>query len=188
MPSRHSPLVVIVGPTAVGKTEVAVRVAEAVGGEVISADSRLFYRGMDIGTAKPSAEERTRVPPHLIDEPWSLAGCQSAAAEMIRQVQERGRLPMLVGGTGQYIRAVVEGWQPPAHAANPRLRAALERWGQEIGPHELHRRLAVIDPLAAKVVDAPNLRRTVRALEGIFSSGERVGGRGARSAGQGLFT
>ena len=187
MPSRHSPLVVIVGPTAVGKTEVAVRVAEAVGGEVISADSRLFYRGMDIGTAKPSAEERTRVPHHLIDvrevdEPWSLAGYQSAAAEMIRQVQERGRLPMLVGGTGQYIRAVVEGWQPPAHAANPRLRAALERWGQEIGPHELHRRLAVIDPLAAKVVDAPNLRRTVRALEVIFSSGERFSAQ--RSKGQ----
>lgn len=178
MPSRHSPLVVIVGPTAVGKTEVAVRVAEAVGGEIISADSRLFYRGMDIGTAKPSAEERARVPHHLIDvrevdEPWSLAGYQTAAAEVIRQVQERGRLPMLVGGTGQYIRAVVEGWQPPAHAANPRLREALERWGREIGPYELHRRLALIDPQAAEVVDAPNLRRTVRALEVIFSSGER---------------
>ncbi|HMN62390.1 MAG TPA: isopentenyl transferase family protein, partial [Anaerolinea sp.] len=135
MPSRHSPLVVIVGPTAVGKTEVAVRVAEAVGGEIISADSRLFYRGMDIGTAKPSAEERARVPHHMIDvrevdEPWSLAGYQAAAAEVIRQVQERGRLPILVGGTGQYIRAVVEGWQPPAHAANPRLREALERWGR----------------------------------------------------------
>ncbi|HMN60384.1 MAG TPA: tRNA dimethylallyltransferase, partial [Anaerolinea sp.] len=83
---------------------------------------------------------------------------------------------------GQYIRAVVGGWQPPGHAANPRLRAALERWGQEIGPHELHRRLAVIDPLAAKVVDAPNLRRTVRALEVIFSSGERFSAQ--RSKGQ----
>jgi tRNA dimethylallyltransferase len=178
MRSQLNPLVVITGPTAVGKTEVALQVAEAVSGEIISADSRLFYKGMDIGTAKPTLEERARVPHHLIDlfevdQPWSLAGYQAAAPAVIQQVQQRGRLPLLVGGTGQYIHAVVEGWLPPAHPADTKLRAILEVWGRQIGPEELHRRLAVIDPVAADVIDAPNLRRTVRALEVIFSSGER---------------
>ncbi|MCW5876668.1 MAG: tRNA (adenosine(37)-N6)-dimethylallyltransferase MiaA, partial [Anaerolineales bacterium] len=109
MPSadKRIPLVALVGPTAVGKTEVALQLAEGLDAEIISADSRLLYRGMDIGTAKPSAEERRRVPHHLIDvaypdETWSLARFQAAAAEAIAAVSSRGRLPLLVGGTGQY--------------------------------------------------------------------------------------
>jgi tRNA dimethylallyltransferase len=187
MPSPREPLVALVGPTAVGKTEVAIQVAEQVDGEIVSADSRLFYRGMDIGTAKPSPAELARVPHHLIDlfevdQLWSLAGYQEAALATIRDVQRRGRLPMLVGGTGQYVRAVVEGWLPPVQAGDPHLRTVLEAWGRAIGPTELHRRLAILDPVAAQVVDAPNLRRTVRALEVIFLTGERFSAQRRKTA------
>lgn len=172
------PLIVVLGPTAVGKTELSLRLAESLGGEIISADSRLFYRGMDIGTAKPSHAERARVPHHLIDvcdpdETWSLAHFQHAAQEAIREVHARGRIPMLVGGTGQYVRAVIEGWEAPAQEPDPHLRQVLERWAIEIGPAEIHRRLVVIDPAAAARILPGNVRRTVRALEVIFSSGRR---------------
>lgn len=172
------PLVVILGPTAVGKTELSIRLAERFEGEIISADSRLFYRGMDIGTAKPGPEERARVPHHLIDvadpdNPWSLALFQQTARQAIKEIQARGRLPFLVGGTGQYLRAVSEGWRIPRAEPDPRLRLALEHWADEIGREGLHRRLAVLDPRAADRIDYRNLRRTVRALEVIFSTGER---------------
>src|SRR5512142_1515423 len=157
MQSKH-PLILIVGPTAVGKTEVALQLAERLGGEIISADSRLFYRGMDIGTAKPSAEERARVRHHLVDvaepdEPWSLAVFQRAAVEAIAGAHARGRLPFLVGGTGQYIQAVLQGWEIPPQEPDPNLRKALERWEQEVGHEALHRRLAVLDPEAAAKID-----------------------------------
>src|SRR5512140_438131 len=105
-------LILIVGPTAVGKTEIALQLAERMNGEIVSADSRLFYRGMDIGTAKPTLGERERVPHHLIDvadpdETWSLTVFQQAAQVAITDVQRRGKLPFLVGGTGQYVRAVI---------------------------------------------------------------------------------
>ncbi|NMB68513.1 MAG: tRNA (adenosine(37)-N6)-dimethylallyltransferase MiaA [Chloroflexi bacterium] len=172
------PLVVIVGPTAVGKTDAALRLAEALNAEIVSADSRLFYRGMDIGTAKPSLAERQRVPHHLIDvcnpdETWSLPVFQQAAKEAIDGIYSRGRLPLLVGGTGQYVRAVIEGWESPAQEADVRMRRVLERWAAEIGPVELHRRLAVLDPVAAGRILPGNIRRTIRALEVIFSTGKR---------------
>ena len=133
---------------------------------------------MDIGTAKPGLEERRGVPHHLIDvadpdQPWSLAQFQSQAALCIEQIEARRRLPLLVGGTGQYLRAVIEGWSPPAVTADPRLRAALEAWAAEIGQDGLHQRLALLDPVAAAGIDPRNLRRTVRALEVILSSGRR---------------
>ena len=138
MPSQRKPLVVIAGPTAVGKTEIALSVAERMGGEIISANSRLFYRGMDIGTAKPTVEERSRVPHHLIDvsdpdERWSLTIFQHRAQEAIAAVHARGKLPFLVGGTGQYIWAVIEGWLPPSQQPEPALRSAIEAWAKEIG-------------------------------------------------------
>ncbi len=175
------PLVVILGPTAVGKTETAIQLAERLGGEIVSADSRLFYRGMDIGTAKPTAEERARVPHHLIDvadpdETWSLAIFQRAARKVIAEVHARGNLPFLVGGTGQYLRAVTEGWAPPAIAPDPRLRSALERMAEargEEGKYWLHAALRRMDPQAAARIDPRNLRRTLRALEVILSSGRR---------------
>jgi tRNA dimethylallyltransferase len=172
------PLVVILGPTGVGKTEVSLQLAERLGGEIVSADSRLFYRGMDIGTAKPSLAERRRVPHHLIDvttpdKGWSLAIFQREARRAIAEIHTRGRLPLLVGGTGQYLRAVIEEWDLPHVEPNPRLRQALQYWTEEIGYLEMHKRLAALDLQAAASIDARNVRRTLRALEVILSTGKR---------------
>jgi tRNA dimethylallyltransferase len=180
-------LVVLLGPTAVGKTEIAIRLAERLDGEIVSADSRLFYLGMDIGTAKPSLAERRGVPHHLIDvarpdQPWSLAQFQQQAARVIGEIAGRGRLPLLVGGAGQYVRAVIDGWQPPEVAPDPRLRAALEGWARQVGQDGLHARLAVLDPQAAAGIDPRNLRRTVRALEVILSTGKRFSEQRRRAA------
>jgi tRNA dimethylallyltransferase len=172
------PLIVIVGPTAVGKTEISLQLAEQLDGEIVSADSRLFYRGMDIGTAKPPPAERARVPHHLIDvaepdETWSLAVFQKAARQAIADIHQRGRLPFLVGGTGQYVRAVTHEWTLPAQGPHPRLRAALEALAQGRGRDWLHTRLSTFDPAAAERIDPRNLRRTIRALEVIFVTGKR---------------
>ncbi len=172
------PLLVIVGPTAVGKTETAVKLASLLDAEIVSADSRYFYRGMDIGTAKPTMEERQGIPHHLIDvanpnERWSLTIFQAAARDIIEGIYSRAKLPILVGGTGQFIRAVVEDWAPPSMEPDTALREVLENWGREIGPAELHRKLGIVDPEAAAHMDANNLRRSVRALEVIFKTGER---------------
>jgi tRNA dimethylallyltransferase len=173
-----SPLVVIVGPTAVGKTALAIEVAGVLNGEIISADSRLFYRGMDIGTAKPPLAERRGIPHHLIDvvdpdETFSLAVFQREVTRLCDEIRSRGKLPLLVGGTGQYVMAVVEGWQSPEVRPAPELRAALLAWAEEIGGDELHDRLAYLDPPAAATIDPRNLRRTIRALEVIFITGRR---------------
>jgi tRNA dimethylallyltransferase len=175
--TEPSPLVVIVGPTAVGKSEISLLLAERLDGEIISADSRLFYRGMDIGTAKPTLEDRQRVPHHLIDvadpdETWSLAVFQGAAKAAIEGIHRRDHLPFLVGGTGQYVQAVIEGWTIPPQRPEQRLRKALERWGEEIGFEALHARLARLDPAAAEKIDYRNTRRTVRAFEVILSTGQ----------------
>ncbi len=175
---RH-PLLLVIGATAVGKTEVSIALAKRLGGEIISADSRLLYRGMDIGTAKPTPSERGNVPHHLIDvaepdEVWSLALFQRAARQCIAAIHARARLPIMVGGTGQFVRAVMEGWQPPAQQPDARMREVLTRWADDIGADGLHRRLAVLDPQSAEAIDARNLRRTVRALEVIFHSGRRL--------------
>lgn len=184
--SAKPALVVIVGPTAVGKTGLSIELAERCSGEIISADSRLFYRGMDIGTAKPTPAERARVPHHLIDvadpdENWSLAVFQREARRLIQEVNRRGKLPFLVGGTGQYVRAVYEGWKIPAQQPNWELREVLQNWGEQVGAGALHRRLAVIDPQAARKIEPNNLRRTVRALEVIFMTGERFSDQRRRS-------
>ncbi len=173
---QNYPLILIVGPTAVGKTELSLQLAERLNGEIVSADSRLFYRGMDIGTAKPTLEERARMPHHLIDvadpdEIWSLAVFQQKATEIITDIHARGKLPFLVGGTGQYVRAVTEGWTPPEVKSDPRLRRVLEGLAEENGIYWLHAGLERIDPSAAEKIDARNVRRTIRALEVIFTTG-----------------
>jgi tRNA dimethylallyltransferase len=131
---------------------------------------------MDIGTAKPSLADRQRVPHHLIDiaEPdqiLSLAVFQKAAWGVIEDIHQRRKLPFLVGGTGQYIHAVIETWEIPPVMPDPRLRNELEKWAEEIGALGLHNRLAILDPLAAEKIDWRNQRRTIRALEVILSSG-----------------
>ena len=172
------PLILIVGPTAVGKTELAIQLAERLNGEIVSADSRLFYRGMDIGTAKPTPEEQARVPHHLIDvadpeEILSLVVFQQKAREAVADIHTRNKIPFLVGGTGQYIRAVTEGWSPPEVEPDARLRDELRRMTDEKGPHWLHDKLKSLDPEAAQKIDPRNFRRTIRALEVILTTGRR---------------
>lgn len=164
------PLLVIGGPTAVGKTDLSLHLAAELGGEIVSADSRQVYRGMDIGTAKPTLAERQLVPHHLIDirepnETISLSEYQQLAAQAMAQIHGRGRLPMLVGGTGQYVRAVVEGWQTPELPPQPGLRAELEAQAEREGKEAVFARLAALDPASAARIDPRNLRRVIRALE-----------------------
>ena len=175
---KKPPLILIVGPTAVGKTELAIQLAERLDGEIVSADSRLFYRGMDIGTAKPSREEQARVPHHMIDianpdEILSLAVFQQMAHEIIADIHTRKKLPLLVGGTGQYVRAVTEGWTPPEVKPNEHLRSELEKQKEENGIYWLHEKLKTLDPVAAENIDARNFRRTIRALEVIMTTGKK---------------
>jgi len=175
---KKLPLVIIVGPTASGKTSVSIDLAEQLNGEIVSADSRLLYRGMDIGTAKPTREEMRDVPHHLIDmanpdEIWSLALYQRKAYEVIDDIHARGKLPILVGGTGQYVRAIIEGWRIPPQAPDYGLRDALNHWADEIGAEAFHGRLARLDGVAADQIDYHNVRRVVRAMEVILLTGER---------------
>lgn len=171
-------LILIVGPTAVGKTELAIQLAERLNGEIVSADSRLFYRGMDIGTAKPTREEQARVPHHLIhiadpDEILSLAIFQQKARAAIADIHTRNKIPFLVGGTGQYIRAVTEGWSPPEVKPDERLRAELEKINDKKGNNWLYEELKGLDLPAAEKIDPRNVRRTIRALEVIMTTGRK---------------
>ena len=171
------PVVIITGPTAVGKTRISLSIAEKLKGEIISADSRLFYRGLDIGTAKPTLADRKRVLHHLIDiaepdETLSLAVFQQSVYRISEQLWEREKIPFLVGGTGQFIRAIMEGWVVPPQEPDRALRQKIVEWGNEIGADILHEKLQMIDPAAAEKIEAGNLRRTVRAFEVIFSTGD----------------
>jgi tRNA dimethylallyltransferase len=166
----HKPLVVILGPTAVGKTALSIRLAQDFEGEIISADSRQIYRGLDIGTAKATAQEQVLVPHHLIDivdpdEILTLAQFQKLAYETIDAVHRRGRLPLLVGGTGQWIQAVVEGWGIPRVPPDYELRDRLETQAEALGVEAFHARLAAVDPETARKIDPRNVRRVIRALE-----------------------
>ncbi len=164
------PLIAVVGPTAVGKTTLAVRLAEDFDGEIISADSRQIYRFMDIGTAKPTAEEQRRVPHHLIsivdpDEEFTLAHFQDLACRAIEDVLARGRVPFLVGGTGLYVKAVVEGYVIPRVEPDVAWREAMYRLAEEQGAEPLFERLQQVDPVAASAIEPNNVRRIIRALE-----------------------
>jgi tRNA dimethylallyltransferase len=166
---QRRPILAIVGPTAVGKTEVAVRVAERIGGEIVCADSRTVYRGMDIGTAKPTWEMRSRVPHHLLDvadphQVFTVRLFQQLAREAIAQIRGRGRVPLLVGGTGLYIRAVLDGLRIPPVPPDWELRRQLEE-EERRHPGVLHERLKEVDPERAARIHPTNLRRIIRALE-----------------------
>lgn len=160
----------MVGPTGLGKSALAVDLALEFGGEVINADSRLFYRGFDIGTAKPDLVQRRGVPHHLIDilgpgESFSLAEFLGAAGQQVADIGGRGRLPVLVGGTGQYVWGLLEGWEVPKALPDGRLRRELEAELAEKGVGSLHARLQHADARAAAAVDPKNPRRVIRALE-----------------------
>jgi tRNA dimethylallyltransferase len=163
-----APFLALVGPTAAGKTEAALRVAEAIGAEVLSVDSMLVYREMDIGTAKPTPEQRAKVPHHLLDlvepsEPFSVAAFQAAARDAAAEVRGRGARPLLVGGSGLYFRAVVDDLEFPG--TEPGTRSELEDEASALGAMRMYRRLAALDPVAASKIEPGNVRRTVRALE-----------------------
>jgi tRNA dimethylallyltransferase len=164
----------IVGPTAAGKTALSLEVAGALDAEVVSMDSTMVYRGMDIGTDKPSAADLQRVPHHLVDvvEPsqtLTVAQFQSMARAAVAGVVARGRLPLLVGGSGLYFRAVVDLLEFPG--TDPVVRTRLEREAREQGAVALYERLAALDPEAASHIDPPNARRTIRALEVLEATG-----------------
>lgn len=175
--TRRPPLIAIVGPTAVGKSDLALQLAQRLPAEIVSADSRQVYRGLDVGTAKPTREEQQRVRHHLIDvvdpeDDFSLAEFQDRAYLAIDDILRRGKLPLLVGGTGLYVRAIVEGIQLPRVPPDPVLRQQLERVASERGAAALHRRLQVVDPVAAARIDPRNVRRVIRALEVWEKSGQ----------------
>lgn len=174
--THRPPLVVILGPTAVGKTQLSLELAQRFAGEIVSADSRQIYRGLDIGTAKPSPAEQALVPHHLLDirapdAPLSLAEYQQLAYAAIDAIHRRGRLPFLVGGTALYLRAVVEGLRLPDAPPDPALRAELEAFAAAEGADALHARLQALDPATAEKIDARNVRRVVRALEIVLTTG-----------------
>jgi tRNA dimethylallyltransferase len=173
--TQHSALVVITGPTAVGKSDLALRLAAEFDAEIVSADSRQVYIGMDIATAMPTPEEQAAVRHHLIDlitpdQPYSLGLYQRQAYAAIDDIIARDKLPLLVGGTPQYVNAVIEGWHIPAIAANEELRQRLSA----ADPLELYRELQQRDPAAAVKILPGNTRRVIRALEVLYTTGQPI--------------
>jgi tRNA dimethylallyltransferase len=173
------PLIVVVGPTAVGKTATAICLCQDFSGEIVSADSRQIYRGMDIGTAKPTPTQLAAIAHHLIDvvdpdQTLGLADYQHMAYAAIADVLSRNRVPFLVGGTGQWVQAVVEGWTVPRVPPDHQLRAELQAEANRHGPERLHARLSSVDPAAAARLDCRNVRRVIRALEVYLNTGTPI--------------
>jgi len=170
-------VIAIVGPTAVGKSELALHLAQYFPVEIVGADSRQVYRYMDIGTNKPSPTERALVPHHVIDvvepdEDFSLAMYHQLAIEALEAIQQKGRLPLLVGGSGLYVWSLVEGWKIPQVPPNQKLRRQLEARAEQEGSHSLYQELQDIDPMAAVKINPSNTRRIIRALEIYHTTGQ----------------
>ena len=166
----------IVGPTGIGKSYMGIQLAQSLRGEIVNADSRQVYRFMDIGTAKPTPQERAIVPHHVFDvvspnENFSLAQYQQLAVRAVEDIQQRGKLPIVVGGSGQYVWAVLEGWGIPQVAPNPEFRQGLEERADMGEGDKLHEELRSVDPESAQRIDPRNVRRTIRALE-VFNETE----------------
>ena len=173
------PLIAVVGATASGKSDWALALAERMNGEIIGADSRQIYRDLDVGTAKPSFEARARVPHHLVDhvdprDRYHLARYLEEARAALAGIRARGRRPILAGGTGQYVWALLEGWNVPAVAPDPALRSELQALAVRKGPSVLHAELAAVDPAAAQRINPNNVRRVIRALEVQRISGRQI--------------
>jgi tRNA dimethylallyltransferase len=176
--NQHRTLIAIIGPTGVGKTALAIELAERANGEIVSADSRQIYRSLDIGTGKPTRDQLARVEHHLIDvvdpeQAYTLAEYQHDALRSIEDIFARNKQPLLVGGTGLYIRAVTEGLIIPEVPPNPEIRSALEARAQNEGGDVLYVELQRVDPEAALKIDPRNVRRTIRALEVYQVTGQK---------------
>lgn len=185
MEDETPPIVVIAGPTGVGKSRFALELAGDRGLEIVSADSRQVYRRLDVGTAKPSLEDRARVPHHLVDyvepdEPYSVARYRDDGDAALADIAARGLGALVVGGSGHYIQALVDRLEPPRVAPRPALRAELEAFAAERGPGALHAELAAADPDAARMIPPANVRRVVRALEVVRTTGRRFSELGRR--------
>jgi len=163
-------LIVVIGPTAVGKSQLALNLAQRFDGEIVNADSRQVYRYLDIGTNKPTLDEQKLVSHHVIDvvnpdEDFTLAHYCQLAAQAMKTVSQKGKLALLVGGSGLYIWSIVEGWKIPAIPPNKELRHTLETKAQRQGSDALYQELQIVDPLAASKIHPNNTRRIIRALE-----------------------
>ena len=172
-------VVAIGGPTATGKTALSVALAKEFGGEVVNADSMQIYRGLDIGTAKPTAEERQGIPHHLMDflppeAPYSVADFTAAAAPLIEQLNSAGKLPIVTGGTGLYITSLMKGTAFAPEKTDPAIRARLQTEADEQGSAALYARLQQIDPAYAEKLHPNNLPRVIRALELLEATGRRM--------------
>lgn len=177
--SATIPLVAVIGPTGVGKTALAIQLAQRFDGEIVNADSRQIYLGMDIGTAKPTVAEQRAARHHLIDirapdEPLSLAEYLPMARQAIIDISRRRKLPILCGGTGQYAWALLEGWQVPEVPPDPAYRAELERRAEIEGTSALWRELNALDPNRSESIGPHNTQRIIRALEILHSTGEKI--------------
>ena len=172
-------MVAIGGPTATGKTALSVALAKEFGGEVVNADSMQIYQGLDVGTAKPTAEERQGVPHHLMDflppeTPYSVANFTAAAAPLIEQLNSAGKLPIVTGGTGLYITSLMKGTAFAPEKTDPAIRARLQAEADEQGSAALYARLQQIDPAYAEKLHPNNLPRVIRALELFEATGRRM--------------
>ena len=181
------PLVVLTGPTAVGKTGLSIQLAKCIKGEIISADSMQVYKGMDIGSAKITEAEMCGVPHHLIDvlEPWeefNVVVFQQKCKECMEGIYERGHIPILAGGTGFYIQAVLRDIDFAENEENSEYRHMLEALAEEKGPEYLHQMLLEVDPKAAEAIHANNVKRTIRALEYYHQTGEKISDHNEREA------
>ncbi|MCH1623698.1 tRNA (adenosine(37)-N6)-dimethylallyltransferase MiaA [Fredinandcohnia quinoae] len=172
-------LVVLIGPTAVGKTQLSIKLAKQLNAEIISGDSMQIYRGMDIGTAKITEEEMEGIPHHLInirnpEDPFSVAEFQTLVRECIQKIHERGKLPMIVGGTGLYIQSVIYDYKFTDTASDPKFRIELEQQIADGGALVLYDKLKKLDPESAKRIHPNNIRRLIRALEIIHTTGTTI--------------
>lgn len=170
-------LIAIVGPTAVGKTTVSIALAKALGGEIINGDSMQVYKGMDIGTAKVSEQEKAGIPHHLFDikdprESYSVAEFQSLARPLVTEINDRGRIPIVVGGTGLYIKALTHEYDFSEIVADPHYRKEMEIFAKGNGEEALYEKLESVDPESAANIHPNNIRRVIRALEVFHATGE----------------
>ena len=177
--STKKPLIILTGPTAVGKTNLSIKLAKMVNGEIISADSMQVYKGMDVGSAKIMQEEMQGVPHHLIDilepaEEFNVVVFQKKCKEAMKDIYQRGRIPILAGGTGFYIQAVLKDVDFTENEDNNEYRAQLENLGKERGAGHLHNMLKEVDPASAEAIHANNMKRVIRALEFYHFTGKKI--------------
>ena len=176
---EKKPLVVLTGPTAVGKTKLSIELAKAINGEIISADSMQVYKYMDIGSAKITPQEMQGIPHHLIDvldpkDDFNVVIFKQKCAECMEGIYERGHIPILTGGTGFYIQAVLRDIDFTENEENTEYRASLEKMAEEKGAEVLHEMLKAVDPESADIIHANNIKRTIRALEYYYLTGEKI--------------